>query len=174
MEGWPSWLWRQVKVSLTSVSWWGNPREFESRPFQTHLFACRGDIDIHFPMIFGANLTNSVIPADASALGTYLHRRIEFRLQKLLVQRNGPVNGAETAQSGAFEYEGPARTLHRWGRHRRRAVDQPGTANPRAQATFSPDSFPIVGPGLELMFAPFRTSSDRSSQLLSPRRCYAR
>ncbi|WDK13094.1 hypothetical protein CGRA01v4_04375 [Colletotrichum graminicola] len=34
LEGWPSWLWRQVKVSLTSVSWWGNPREFESRPFQ--------------------------------------------------------------------------------------------------------------------------------------------
>ncbi|UQC87463.1 uncharacterized protein CLUP02_12968 [Colletotrichum lupini] len=32
-EGWPSWLWRQVKVSSTSVSWWGNPREFESRPF---------------------------------------------------------------------------------------------------------------------------------------------
>ncbi|KAK2035589.1 hypothetical protein LX32DRAFT_2582 [Colletotrichum zoysiae] len=40
LEGWPSWLWRQVKVSLTSVSWWGNPREFESRPFQ-YTFAAR-------------------------------------------------------------------------------------------------------------------------------------
>ncbi|UQC77016.1 uncharacterized protein CLUP02_02482 [Colletotrichum lupini] len=37
-EGWPSWLWRQVKVSLTSVSWWGNPREFESRPFHFAFF----------------------------------------------------------------------------------------------------------------------------------------
>ncbi|UQC90604.1 uncharacterized protein CLUP02_16134 [Colletotrichum lupini] len=37
-EGWPSWLWRQVKVSLTCVSWWGNPREFESRPFHFRVF----------------------------------------------------------------------------------------------------------------------------------------
>ncbi|KAK8212438.1 hypothetical protein IWZ01DRAFT_266573 [Phyllosticta capitalensis] len=36
---WPSWLWRQVKVTLISDSWWGNPREFESRPHQQQFFA---------------------------------------------------------------------------------------------------------------------------------------
>ena len=34
MVRWPSWLWRQVKVNLDLHSWWGNPREFESRPYQ--------------------------------------------------------------------------------------------------------------------------------------------
>ncbi|KAK1496979.1 hypothetical protein CCUS01_13261 [Colletotrichum cuscutae] len=45
-EGWPSWLWRQVKVSLTSVSWWGNPREFESRPFHFEVFDGSDDFSV--------------------------------------------------------------------------------------------------------------------------------
>ncbi|OHF04250.1 hypothetical protein CORC01_00589 [Colletotrichum orchidophilum] len=67
----------------------------------------------------------------------------------MLVQRNGPVDGAETAWSGAIGYEGPVRTLHRWGRRRRCAVDQPGTVFCHAQTSPLPDSFPTVGPGLD-------------------------
>ncbi|KAK1511208.1 uncharacterized protein CCOS01_14970, partial [Colletotrichum costaricense] len=148
LEGWPSWLWRQVKVSLTSVSWWGNPREFESRPFQDYPFACRGDIDIHCPMIFLVRF-DEFGELRRCVFFWVRTSRIEFRLQKLLVQRNGPVDGAETAQSGFFGYEGPVRTLHWWGRHRQCAVDQPGAVFLRAQATFSPDSSPTVGPGLD-------------------------
>ncbi|KAL7820814.1 hypothetical protein V8C26DRAFT_369365 [Trichoderma gracile] len=36
---WPSWLWRQVKATLTSNSWWSNPRGFESHSRQIFLFA---------------------------------------------------------------------------------------------------------------------------------------
>lgn len=39
---WPSWLWRQVKdIFLTSISWFGNERGFESHPCQNYFWFFR-------------------------------------------------------------------------------------------------------------------------------------
>ncbi|KAI0435150.1 hypothetical protein F5Y09DRAFT_293818 [Xylaria sp. FL1042] len=34
MARWPSWLWREVKVTLTEFSSWSNPRGFKSHSCQ--------------------------------------------------------------------------------------------------------------------------------------------